>query len=332
MAEPMTIDVLTYDGCYASVLFTVVDLARIAGFVTEHLHGEPPPFDARVVGTKRTVATADGTRIQTRPPRERPDLLVVPGFELDASPSTIDGIVSSLRNEIALIDAHANSGRPVASICAGAFVIGAAGLLDGRTCTTAWAFGDELARRHPAAHVDTSQSIIVDGNVTTTAAFSSANELALSLVAANATPEVARLTGRLTLTAANRPSQLAYTDTSPALAVAGFGQLVADELARQIDRPYDLTSLAARMHVSTRTLLRRFKNETGTSPLQHLHALRIRRAQYLLETTDRSFERIVTEVGYSDPATFRRAFVTAVRMTPSEYRNRFAVADLAPPS
>jgi len=102
-----------------------------------------------------------------------------------------------------------------------------------------------------------------------------------------------------------------------------FSTEVRRDLLDNIDRGYDLTALAAAHHVSTRTMLRRFRAETGQTPLDFLQAARVSRAKQLLEATDLNVAEIARAVGYEDTGTFRRLFSGAVGMTPSEYRRMF---------
>lgn len=322
---PLRVDVLAFDGCYASEVFAIVDVLRIASHVHVHLGGSGPLFDVTITSASgRSVTTPDGTRLTTRPPSAHPDLLLVPGFELLPFDDHIDDTLRTRHRDIDFIRCAAAKHRPIASVCVGAFLLGEAGLLDGRHCTTAWAYADALARRYPAAMVDTTDVIVHDHGVTTSAAFSAAGDLAMHLVRSTLPADAATVTGKLTLMSETRPSQRAYIDER---LVRGpdstLARQVAASLARGMNRPYDLEALAAEIGVSSRTLLRKFNSETGTSPLQHLQHLRIARAKQLLETTGRSLEDVTFEVGYRDPATFRRLFQAHTGLTPAAYRRRF---------
>jgi transcriptional regulator GlxA family with amidase domain len=321
------IDVLAFDGCYASEVFAITDVLRIANHVHVHLGGTRALFDVTITSAgRRTITAADGTRLTTRPPTERPDLVLVPGFELLPFGDEIDATLRQRSREIAFIRAAAAMHRPIAAVCVGAFLVGEAGFLDGRRCTTAWAYTDALARRYPTAMVDTIDIIVHDHGVTTAAAFSAAGDLAMHLVRTTLPPDAATITGKLTLMSEVRPSQRPYVDDRLMHRQSDtLSRQVSASLARDMTEPYDLDALAARLNVSSRTLLRKFKAETGTSPLQHLQTLRIARAKQLLETTDASLEDITFDVGYRDTTTFRRLFHAHTDLTPSDYRRRFSL-------
>jgi transcriptional regulator GlxA family with amidase domain len=159
----------------------------------------------------------------------------------------------------------------------------------------------------------------------TTAAFSAAADLAHALMVRHAGPEVTRLASRVTLTAERRESQTPFVELSllgppPS---ASFADAVGTWLAQHLDEPFDLARVAREFHVSTRSLLRRFSQEAGTSPLQYVQRLRVERAKQLLESTDLRLYEIARQVGYADQAAFRKVFGAHTDTTPSSYRQRF---------
>ncbi|WP_229786959.1 GlxA family transcriptional regulator [Actinokineospora fastidiosa] len=311
------VGVLAYPGCFASEVYGVPDLLTMASHVAD-----VEPYAVTVLSPRRRVVAAGGTPIAVRPMRDV-DVLVVPGFELHPR-LDVDTVVARLRPEIDAIRTCALAGTAVVSICVGAFLVAEAGLLDGRRSTTSWLFADELARRHPRVDVHPSELVITDSGVTTTAAFSAMYDFALDLIRKHHGAKVARTTARIALVDDARSSQAPYVDAG-LLATTGtaFSQSVKRWLDHHLRDPYDLTRLADTFHVSTRTLLRRFRAETGTTPLGHLQATRVRRARHLLETTDRTVTAIAAEVGYRDPGTFTTIFTRLTACKPSTYRTTF---------
>lgn len=160
--------------------------------------------------------------------------------------------------------------------------------------------------------------------MTTTAAFSAMYDFALQLIHEHDGPATARRTARIALLDDVRSTQAAYVD-SDLLASVGpeFSQSVKRWLDRNLGARYDLSLLARELHVSTRTLLRRFRAETGESPLAYLQSARVRRARLLLETTDRTVAHIAADVGYTDPGTFSAVFARHVGRRPRDYRVAF---------
>lgn len=319
---------LAYDGCFGSEVFALTDLLRLGSHAASHLRGdEATRFAVSIVGAGNgVVRTAGGGRLSVDRGGTDVDLLVVPGFDL----MPVDGLehrLASVRDEVAMIRREAHR-IPIAAICVGAYLLGEARLLDGRRATTAWLFADHLARRYPSAFVDSSAMIVEDSGITTTAAFSASADLAMSLINDNAGPDVARLTARITLTGDQRTSQTPYVD--PDLLRTSAPSFVAEVrswFASHIDEPYDLAHVAAAFHVSPRTFLRRFQEQSDASPLQHLQQMRVDRAKQLLETTGQPLRDIAANVGYADPATFRRLFRSHTTMPPSAYRQRFGSSE-----
>jgi transcriptional regulator GlxA family with amidase domain len=235
--------------------------------------------------------------------------------------------LSRLAPEVAFIGRAFGKGTPVAALCVGAFLLGEAGLLEQRRATTAWLFAADLAQRFPGARVEPAALLVHDGGVTTTGAFSATFDLAMHLIRARANAKVARAVARMTLLDEGRASQSAYIDTRMLGAPgAPFAASVAAWLEQRLGQPYDLALLAAAFHVSTRTVLRRFGQEAGISPLGYLQKLRINQAKLLLETSGHSLARITEQVGYADVATFGTLFKRIVGQSPAQYRRGFKTA------
>jgi transcriptional regulator GlxA family with amidase domain len=232
--------------------------------------------------------------------------------------------LTRLAPEVAYIARTFARGTPVAAVCVGAFILGEAGLLDGRRATTSWLFAAELAQRFPGADIDVAALLVEDGGVATTGSFSATFDLAMSLVRKAASPRVSRAVARMALLDDRRASQAPYIDSRMLARPSGtFAASVAAWMEQRLAEPYDLTSMAAAFHVSARTLLRRFKAQTGASPLAHLQQARIGRAKVLLESTAHSVAQVTEMVGYGDVATFGTLFKRIARQSPAQYRRRF---------
>jgi transcriptional regulator GlxA family with amidase domain len=248
---------------------------------------------------------------------------VVPGFAY--LPGTdLGSVLSEWRSEIALLRGWAARGVTVASVCVGAFLLGEAGLLDGRRATTAWLAADTLAARYPASTVEPSEVLVQDGPITTVAAFSAALDLGLHLVRQQAGDAAARRTARVALIPPARASQTPYVDRGLLSSQTGdFATRVRTHLLAHLADPYDLTALARTFHVSTRTMLRRFGEQTGETPLNFLQSARVARAQRLLESSSLSITEVMRTTGYQDARTFRQLFVARVGLSPAAYRQTF---------
>src|ERR1700742_1091746 len=196
-ASPAHVGVLGYDGCLDAEVFGIVDLLLFANRIAAAVDGaREDRFRVTVVAREASeVVTAGGVVLRAARWHQGFDLLVVPGFDL-RSPRHVDRALERWRPEIAYVAAAARAGLPRASVRRGAFLLGEAGLLDGRRVTTWWLFTEQLRRRYAHAIVDTDLMIASDGIVTTTAAFSAVHDLALRIIQAHAGDDLARHVAR----------------------------------------------------------------------------------------------------------------------------------------
>ncbi|MDH6437449.1 AraC family transcriptional activator FtrA [Streptomyces sp. SAI-144] len=244
------------------------------------------------------------------------DTVIVPGWaDTDRDPPA--ELVEAVRA------AHA-AGARVASLCTGAFVLGAAGLLDGRRATTHWGHTRELARRHPAATVDPDVLYVDNGDVLTSAGKAAAMDLCLHLVRLDHGSASANKIARRLVVPPHRDGGQAQFIATPLPAEGNhpLGELFPWALER-LDQPLTVEDLARQARMSSRHLGRHFKHLTGTTPLQWLHTQRIRHAQELLETTDATVDTIATAAGMGTATTLRRHFHRSVGVPPDTYRRTF---------
>ncbi|MGR6520607.1 GlxA family transcriptional regulator [Rhodococcus erythropolis] len=318
----MRVGVLAYEGCLAAEIFVFTDLLLIANRVADGASADP--FEVSVIAASGTpVVAAGGFSLGVQEGHHDIDHLVVPGFDLVPSEDPTTRL-SLWDREIEIIRACEARGVRVSSVCVGAYLLGEAGLLDGRRCTTSWLYGADLASRYPGATVRTDSLIVQDAGVTTTAAFTAALDLATALVREHLGDNIARTTARITLAPENRTSQSPYiVDSMLPVNHTQFADDVGSWLVERMAEPYDLNLLSDAFHLSTRTMLRKFKDETGESPRSYLQRARIRKAKRLLESTDWSLGKILGHIGYQDPGTFRRLFTDRVGISPADYRKRF---------
>ncbi|EWT01979.1 AraC family transcriptional regulator [Intrasporangium oryzae NRRL B-24470] len=242
--------------------------------------------------------------------------VVVPGWaDVDVPPPP--ELVEALRA------AHTNGAR-LLSLCTGAFVLAAAGLLDGRRATTHWVHTDVLARRYPDVRVDPDVLYVEDGDVLTSAGKAAALDLCLHLIRLDHGSAVANAAARRLVVAPHREGGQAQfiraavppRDDHPL-------QTVLPWAMQRLDQPLTVEDLARRASVTTRTLSRHFVAATGTSPSKWLHAQRIRRAQELLETSSDSVEAIAAATGMGTATTLRRHFKRTIGVPPDVYRRTF---------
>ncbi|MFE5216748.1 MULTISPECIES: GlxA family transcriptional regulator [unclassified Streptomyces] len=249
------------------------------------------------------------------------DTIILPGVA--EPPGTLPpGVAEALR-------AAAADGTRIASICVGAFLFAATGLLDGLRATTHWIAAPELAARHPAVTVDPNVLYVDNGQFLTSAGAAAAMDMCLHMIRRDFGSAVAAHAARMSVMPLEREggqAQFIVHDLPPAPAGATLEPLL-HWLEGHCDRDLTLDEIAARAGMSSRTLNRRFREQTGTTPLQWLHRARVRRAQYLLETTPYSVERIAGQAGFGSPTAFRERFRRVVGTSPQAYRRAFRAGE-----
>ncbi len=244
------------------------------------------------------------------------DTVIVPGrADIDEDPPA--DLVDAVRA------AH-EAGARVASLCTGAFVLAAAGLLDGKRATTHWAHTEALAARHPRVEVDPDVLYVDNGSVLTSAGKAAALDLCLHLVRLDHGASIANAVARRLVVPPHRAGGQAQFVTTPVPAqddhplAALFPWII-----ERLDQPLTVEDLARRARMSSRHLGRHFKAATGTTPLRWLLTQRIRHAQELLEKTDDSIDTIAASTGMGTATTLRRHFNRTVGVPPDTYRRTF---------
>jgi len=227
---------------------------------------------------------------------------------------------------VARVGALAAVSRRVASVCTGAYVLAAAGLLDGRRATTHWAYCDELERRHPAVRVDRDPIYIVDGPVRTSAGVTAGMDLALALVEEDLGPRVALEVARWLVLFVKRPGGQAQFSAQLAGQSAERAPLreLQAWMADHLDADLSVAALAARAAMSERHFARAFKAETGMTPAAYVEALRVERARLALEGGAVPIDAVARRCGFGTVETLRRAFARRLGVSPGAYRDRFA--------
>ena len=273
---------------------------------------------ARVTPDRR-VRTADGFTLDVAHGLRTlawADTVVVPGLaslDRDLPASVLTGLRT----------AHARGAR-VVSICTGAFVLAAAGLLDGRRATTHWAAAARLAAAYPQVTVDAAVLYVDAGSVCTSAGVAAGIDLCLHLVRQDHGTEAANAIARGMVVAPHRSggqAQFAETPVPPVDegSLEGTRRWAIAHLAE----PLTIDMLARHAAVSRRTFARRFAAETGTTPLQWLLAQRVLLARRLLETTDEPVARVAALAGFGDALSLRQHFARTTATTPLAYRRTF---------
>ena len=227
----------------------------------------------------------------------------------------------------ALRQAHARGAR-IISVCTGAFVLAAAGLLDGRPATTHWMHAPELARRYPKIKLDPGVLYVDDGDILTSAGTAAGIDLCLHVVRLDYGAEVANLVARRMVVPPHRDGGQAQFVDQPLPDLAAGDPFASTFVWAQehLDEPLSVKDLAARSAMSPRTFARRFRATAGTTPHQWLVRQRVVLAQRLLETTDSPIELIADRCGFGTATNLRQHFQRIVRTSPNAYRRTFQAA------
>lgn len=249
---------------------------------------------------------------------ERADTIVVPGWA-DPEMEPSDALKDSLARAY-------DRGARVVSVCTGAFVLAAAGLLDGRRATTHWMYAERLARRYPLVDLDPDVLYLGDEGVYTSAGTAAGIDLCLHLVALDHGVEVAAAVARrLVMPLYRLGGQAQYVDTPIAPDPGGLAALL-DWGRENLDKGITVDDLVGRAVMSPRTLTRRFRAAVGMPPGEWLHRERLRLAQRLLESNDDPIEVVARRAGYDAAVTMRAQFAARLQTSPRAYRQTFRPA------
>jgi len=222
-----------------------------------------------------------------------------------------------------LRDANA-AGAALLSLCSGSFVLGAAGLLDGRDCTTHWKYVDDMRAAYPQARIHPNALYVDDGNIITSAGTAAGIDACLHYVRRELGTAIAtKIARRMVVPPQRDGGQQQFVDLPiPACTADSLAPLltwVVDHLSEQ----HSAASLARRAMMSDRTFARRFAAETGTTPHKWLTQQRVLAARGLLEESDLGIEQIATRVGFNSAVVLREHFRRGIGLAPVDYRRRF---------
>ncbi len=309
------IGLLLYPGCQLAAIYGLTDLFRIAGEWT----GE----EARAIRVSHWQADDTGVTCIWDSHPGAPHRLT----HVIAPPSIImpERMVPAPTAAVWLRDRH-TAGATLCSVCAGAFVLAETGLIDGRRATTHWAFAKQLAQRFPKVKLADEDMVVDEGDIMTAGGILAWADLGLTLVGRLLGPATMLATARFLLVEPPRQSQRPFAQFIPRFdhgddavrasqhhihAHAGTMQGVAD--------------VAKQAGMTGRTFLRRFSAATGFTPVEYLQQVRIAKAREALERTLTPVDRIAWDVGYSDPAAFRKLFQKLTGLPPAAYRQQFGI-------
>lgn len=292
-----------------------------------------PPFDLRICGPEPGRQIAFGARgdgMQIVVPygleaMQDADLVAIPAYQQTSSGGTLAATASPQVLE-ALRGVHRRGGR-LLTVCSGAFLLGEAGLLDGRACTTHWRHVAELKERVPTARVNPDVLFVEDGTIITSAGTAAGIDACLHLVRSEFGAEVAtRIARRMVVQPLRDGGQRQFIEQPVPQCTGESLQPILEYLREHLDLEHPVSALSARAAMSTRTFARRFAAETGTTPGRWLALQRLGQARRLLEESDLTIEQVAVRCGYSSAALLRHHFTRTVGVAPQQYRRQFSTA------
>ncbi|OCW58443.1 GlxA family transcriptional regulator [Hoeflea olei] len=302
-----------------------IGLVAYRGAQKAALYGLADVFD--VAARHASENGAGRTLVQAIVPAEDPETLDLAGHDILILPPNLSGARGAADTALraALRRRHAE-GAVIASVCAGAFWLGHAGLLDGRPATTQWLLEDEFREAFPKVRLATERILIDDHDIVTAGGIMAWIDLGLHLVARTLGSEVASLTMRHLLIDPVGREQRNYRSFRPVL---GHGDDRIRQLQLQMEQApegdWRVAAMADRAGMSERTLARRFAGATGLTPNAYVRNLRIEKARGLIENSRLPVAGIAEAVGYSDLSAFAKTFQEITGLTASAYRKRFAL-------
>jgi len=283
--------------------------------------GGRPPYHLQVVARSGAqVMASAGLKLSTCPlplAGAAVDTLMVAGGQ-GVEAAAADPVI------IEWVQARAKRARRVASVCTGAFLLAASGLLDGRRAATHWSYCAELARRFPKVRVESDPIFVRDGPVWSSAGVTAGIDLALALVEEDLGPTLALAVARYLVVFMKRPGGQAQFSTVLSLQAADdeFGTLhewINNHLADDLPLPV----LADQAGMSERSFSRHYAEATGLTPARAIERLRVEAARRLLSETGLPMKRISQRCGFGSEETMRRSFLRLLAVTPQDYRSRF---------
>lgn len=320
--EPATeIGLLIYSDCQLAAIYGLTDLFRIAG--------EWAGDGARVIRVSHWQS--DGHQIScvwdSHPgSAHRPSHIIAPPSIVMPERMAPEPVAAQW------LRGHHADGTVLCSVCAGAFILAETGLMDGRRATTHWAFAAQLQHRFPAIRLAEEHMVLDDGDIVTAGGILAWADLGLTLVERILGPTTMLATARFLLIDPPRNSQRAFATFLPNFEHGDDAiRRAQHHIHAHAHENLTIADLHAIAGMTERTFLRRFTAAVGHKPNDYLQQVRIAKAREILERTLTPVDRIAWDVGYADPAAFRKLFLRLTGVSPAAYRQRFAVGEMHAP-
>lgn len=316
----MKIALLLEEGSTASSVATTLDMLRLAQRYQPEVGWQPRLFSTR----GGLVRLTDALTVETkRLPADlsRYDAIILPGFFAESIEHIAERLQTTWRSVVARLQ-KLPAATLVTASCYGTFVLAEAGLLSGASATTTWWLADAFRERYPQVRLDADKALVDSGRAITAGAMTAHSDLVLHVLRRLGGVALARKVGAIMLVDGARTSQRPFMSVQKDFSDPLIQQSIS-WMDRHLTRAIAIDDLASAMHVSYRTLNRRFIGVTGMAPLAYLQTLKIERAKELLEGSNADFDAVTAQVGYEDASSFRRLFKRVTGLSPAQYRRQF---------
>ena len=316
----MKIAMLLGEGATASSVTTTLDMFRLAQRYQPEAGWKPHLYSTQGGLMRLNDAVAVET-LQLPASLGDHDAIILPGFFAESLDHLVSQLQTTWHPVITRLQRLPET-TLVAASCYGTFVLAESGLLNGLPATTTWWLAHEFQQRYPDVLLDADKTLVDSGRAITAGAMTAHTDLSLHVLRRLGGVALARSVSGIMLVDGARTSQRPFMSvqkdyTEPLI------QRSIEWMSGKMALPIAIDDLANAMHVSYRTLNRRFIEITGLTPLAYLQALKIERAKELLEGSHSDFEAITASVGYEDVSSFRRLFKRSTGLSPAQYRRQF---------
>lgn len=302
--------------------FQIMGLAAVSAFELANVVAKEQLYRVRLLSESGgAIANSFGVPVETRPlSRNRVDTVIVTGL-LKPTPSSPD-LIRQLRKA-------SESARRTSSVCTGAFILGEAGLLDGRRVTTHWFHARQLQKQFPKALVEDDRIYIIDGQIWTSAGMTASVDLALGMIEKDFGADLTRQVAQNLVVYHRRAG--GQSQHSALLELDAKSDRIQGALAyarQNLRAPLTVEELAEAAHLSLRQFTRAFRAETGQSPAKAVEHLRVEAARVMIEQTRHTIDEVANETGFADTERMRRAFLRAFGQPPQVLRRNARMGEL----
>ena len=329
MKKSPLINILVHHQTMASSITGPIDAFNTANIILKNIAGESATqLRWKLVSTSgKAITSSTGIEFEVDEKISNIDpegWLYMPGVQVENT----DELTAYIQQHYPLIDfltQFHQQGMGLAANCSGTFLLAESGILDGYSASTTWWVSDFFEQRYPLIQLLPDRVSAPRTNVLCGSTATAHMDLAIMLIRRLVGRKIAHLCAKYLLVDYRKRTQAPFQPLS-AKSVDPFIQEATLWLRKNLNKDIRIDDLAQTMNVSSRTLIRRFNKTTGESPVQYLQKLRIDRSKYFLETSPLPMNEIIERIGYQDESTFRRLFKRYTKLTPLQYRQRYAVS------